>query len=109
MFVDLDALRANGGDELDYRVYVSGDESAITGVAAAYASADVLDKDAFLDVVSTEIDAPGRRNHPSPSSSTRISRLRCSATLECPAFPDAGGRAAASVGLSGSARGTKPR
>ena len=29
MFVDLDALRANGGDELDFRVYVSGDESAI--------------------------------------------------------------------------------
>ena len=56
MFVDLDALRANGGDELDYRVYVSGDEAAIDSVAAAYASADVLDKDAFLDVVSTEID-----------------------------------------------------
>jgi putative ABC transport system permease protein len=56
MFVDLDALRANGGDELDYRVYVSGDEAAITAVAAAYASADVLDKDAFLDVVGTEID-----------------------------------------------------
>ena len=56
MFVDLDALRANGGDELDYRVYVSGDEAAINSVAAAYASADVLDKDAFLDVVSTEID-----------------------------------------------------
>ena len=56
MFVDLGALRAKGGDELDYRVYVSGDESAITGVAAAYASADVLDKDAFLNVVSTEID-----------------------------------------------------
>jgi putative ABC transport system permease protein len=56
MFVDLDALRANGGNELDYRVYVSGDEAAITSVAAAYASADVLDKDAFLDVVSGEID-----------------------------------------------------
>ena len=56
MFVDLDGLRANGGDELDYRVYVSGDEAAIAGVAAAYASADVLDKDAFLDVVSSEID-----------------------------------------------------
>jgi putative ABC transport system permease protein len=55
-FVDLDALRALGGDELDHRVYVSGDETAIAGVAAAYASADVLDKDAFLDVASTEID-----------------------------------------------------
>lgn len=56
MFVDLDALRANGGDELDYRVYVSGDEDAITDVAAAYASVDVLDKDGFLDLVSGEID-----------------------------------------------------
>jgi putative ABC transport system permease protein len=56
MFVDLDGLRSNGGDELDYRVYVSGDEAAITGVAAAYSSADVLDKDAFLDVVSGDID-----------------------------------------------------
>ena len=55
-FVDLDALRALGGDELDHRVYVVGAETAIAGVAAAYASADVLDKDAFLDVVSTEID-----------------------------------------------------
>jgi putative ABC transport system permease protein len=56
MFVDLAALRANGGDELDFRVYVSGDEEAIAGVAGAYASADVLDKDGFLDVVNTEID-----------------------------------------------------
>jgi putative ABC transport system permease protein len=56
MFVDLDALRANGGDELDYRVYVAGDESAIAGVASGYASAEVLDKDGFLDVVSSEID-----------------------------------------------------
>ena len=56
MFVDLDALLANGGNELDYRIYVSGDEAAINSVAAAYPSADALDKDAFLDVVSTEID-----------------------------------------------------
>ena len=56
MFVDLDALLANGGEELDYRVYVSGDEAAITSVAAAHASADVLDKDAFLDVVNSEVD-----------------------------------------------------
>ena len=56
MFVDLDAFRANGGDELDYQVYVSGDEAAINSVASGYASADVLDKDAFIDVVSSEID-----------------------------------------------------
>jgi putative ABC transport system permease protein len=56
MFADLDGLRANGGDELDFRVYVDGDEAAITNVASAYPSADVLDKDAFLDVVSKEID-----------------------------------------------------
>ena len=55
-FVDLDGLRANGGDELDYRVYVSGDESAIEAAAAAYASADVLDKDAFLADMNGEID-----------------------------------------------------
>jgi putative ABC transport system permease protein len=55
-FVDLEALRANGGDELDYRVYVGGDEDAITSVASAYAAADVLDKDAFLGVVSSQID-----------------------------------------------------
>jgi putative ABC transport system permease protein len=55
-FVDLDALRAHGGDELDYRVYVTGDETAIERVASAYASADVLDKDGFLDVVSSDID-----------------------------------------------------
>jgi putative ABC transport system permease protein len=56
MFVDLDALLANGGDQLDYRVYLSGDEAAITSVAAAHASAEVLDKDAFLDVVNSEVD-----------------------------------------------------
>jgi putative ABC transport system permease protein len=56
MFTDLEALRANGGDDLDYRVYVSGDEASIDGVASAYASADVLDKHEFLGVVSGEID-----------------------------------------------------
>jgi putative ABC transport system permease protein len=56
MFVDLDALLANGGDAIDYRVYVSGDEAAINDVAAAYGSANVLDKDGFLDLVSSEID-----------------------------------------------------
>jgi putative ABC transport system permease protein len=55
-FVDLDGFRANGGDELDYRVYVSGDESAIEAAAAGYASADVLDKDAFLAEMNAEID-----------------------------------------------------
>ena len=39
-----------------YRVYVSGDEAAIEEVAAAYPTADVLDKVAFLDVIGTEID-----------------------------------------------------
>ena len=56
MFVDLDALLANGGDAIDYRVYVSGDEAAIETVAAPYGSANVLDKDGFLDLVSSEID-----------------------------------------------------
>ena len=56
MFVDNDALRANGGEDLDYRLYVSGDEAAITSVASAYATADVLDKDGFLAVVSDEIN-----------------------------------------------------
>ena len=55
-FVDLDALLANGGDALDYRVYVAGDESAIESAAAGYASADVLDKDAFLANSNGEID-----------------------------------------------------
>ena len=55
-FVDLEALRANGGAELDYRVYVSGDEAAISAAAAPYASADVQDKDAFLASVNGEID-----------------------------------------------------
>ncbi len=56
VFVDLDALLANGGDAIDYRVYVSGDEASIEAVAAPYGSANVLDKDGFLDLVSSEID-----------------------------------------------------
>ena len=56
MFVDLDAFLANGGDELDYRVYVSGDEAAISAAAASYATADVLDKDGFLAEVNGEIN-----------------------------------------------------
>jgi putative ABC transport system permease protein len=55
-FVDLDAFRAAGAPDLDYRVYVSGDEAAITGAAATYAAAEVLDEAAFLDVVNGEID-----------------------------------------------------
>ena len=55
-FVDLAALLANGGDDLDYRIYVSGDEAAITSVASAFGSAEVLDKAGFLGVVSGEID-----------------------------------------------------
>jgi putative ABC transport system permease protein len=55
-FVDLEAFPANGADELDFRGYVSGDETAITGAAADYASADVLDRDAFLDNLNGEID-----------------------------------------------------
>ena len=56
-FVDLQGLRANGGDELDYRVYVTGGVAAIEAATAEYASAEVLDKDAFLDSVSGEIDS----------------------------------------------------
>ncbi len=56
MFVDLDALLANGGNALDMRVYVSGDEAAIQSVAGRFPSANVLDKDGFLDLVSGEID-----------------------------------------------------
>ena len=55
-FVDLEAFQANGAEDLDFRVYVSGDETAITGAAADYASADVLDRDAFLDNLTGEID-----------------------------------------------------
>jgi len=57
LFIGLDRLRANGGEELDYRVYVSGDEAAITNVAATFPSAHVLDKAAFLETVSEQIDA----------------------------------------------------
>ena len=55
-FVDLQGLRANGGDELDYRVYVAGDHAAIESAVTGYASAEVLDKDAFLESVNGEID-----------------------------------------------------
>ncbi|MGH9133012.1 MAG: ABC transporter permease [Ilumatobacteraceae bacterium] len=55
-FVDIEAFRANGVDEFDFRVYVTGDETAITAAATGYASAEVLDQDAFLDNVNGEID-----------------------------------------------------
>ena len=55
-FLDLDGLTANGGGALDHRVYVAGDEAAITAVAVGYPSATVLDKAGFLDLVSDEID-----------------------------------------------------
>ena len=57
MFVDLDALRANGGDELDYRVYVVGRRG---GDRAAWPPPTrrptCSTRTAFLDVVSAEID-----------------------------------------------------
>lgn len=56
VFIDLAATRANGGENIDYQIYVSGDQTAIEKVAAAYPSAEVLDKHEFLAVVSTDID-----------------------------------------------------
>jgi len=55
-FVDVDAFTANGLDELDYRVYVSGDSAAITSVTASDASAIVQDKAAFIDSKNADID-----------------------------------------------------
>jgi len=56
MFVDLDAFRANGMDDLDLKVYVSGDQAAIDTVAASFPSAEVLDRASFLDDVNGNID-----------------------------------------------------
>jgi putative ABC transport system permease protein len=56
VFVDLAAFEANGVAELDHKLYVVGDETAITATAAAYPTADVLDADAFLADTSAEID-----------------------------------------------------
>lgn len=56
MFIDLQGLAANGGELLDHRLYVAGDEAAIMRVAADYSTAEVLDKQGFLDSVSSEID-----------------------------------------------------
>jgi putative ABC transport system permease protein len=55
-FVDIDAFTANGLDELDYRIYVSGDTTAITTVAAGEASAIVQDRAAFIDSKNADID-----------------------------------------------------
>ena len=55
-FADLAAFRANGAADLDFRVYVSGDQAAIANVAADYPSADVQDRAAFLESVNADID-----------------------------------------------------
>ena len=55
-FVDLDAFTANGLDELDYRIYVSGDSEAIAAAAAADPSAVVQDRAEFLDSKNASID-----------------------------------------------------
>ena len=55
-FVDLAAFEANGVAELDFKLYISGDEAAITATAASYPTAEVLDEDAFLADASAEID-----------------------------------------------------
>lgn len=55
-FVDLAAFEANGVAELDVKLYVSGDGTAITTTAAAYPTAEVLDEVAFLADASAEVD-----------------------------------------------------
>ena len=55
-FVDIDAFTANGMDELDYDVYVSGDAAAITTVTAADPSAVVQDRAEFIDNKNAQID-----------------------------------------------------
>jgi putative ABC transport system permease protein len=55
-FVDLEGFTANGIDELDFKLYVSGDDAAVAEGAAGFASADVLDRAAFVDDVNGEID-----------------------------------------------------
>ena len=55
-FVDIDAFTANGLDALDYRIYVSGREAAITAVTATEPSAIVQDREAFIDSKNTHID-----------------------------------------------------
>ena len=55
-FVDIDAFTANGMDELDFDIYVSGDAAAITTVTAADPSAVVQDRAAFIDNKNADID-----------------------------------------------------
>lgn len=55
-FVDIQAFTANGMDELDYRIYVSGDQAAIATVTADDASAVVQDRAAFIDSKNADID-----------------------------------------------------
>jgi putative ABC transport system permease protein len=55
-FVDVDLFDAQLPSFLDARIYAAGDEAAIESAAAAYPTADVLDKDAFFTSVSSEID-----------------------------------------------------
>lgn len=56
-FVGLDAFEANLPNQLDFRIYVSAsDENALLDAAAAYPSAEVLDKKGFIDAINAEID-----------------------------------------------------
>ncbi|HUP73533.1 MAG TPA: FtsX-like permease family protein [Acidimicrobiales bacterium] len=55
-FVDIAAYDRFAPDQLDFRVYLIGDEAAVEAVAAAYPSANVLDPDEFLAQVNSEID-----------------------------------------------------
>ncbi|MEO8694990.1 MAG: FtsX-like permease family protein [Acidimicrobiales bacterium] len=56
-FVGLDAFEANLPNQLDFRIYVSAsDENALMDAAAPYPSAEVLDKQAFIDALNANID-----------------------------------------------------
>jgi putative ABC transport system permease protein len=55
-FVDTAAYDDFAPDQLDYRIYATGDDAAIRGTAAGYASAEVLDTGEFLASVNAEID-----------------------------------------------------
>jgi len=56
-FVGLDAFEANLPNQLDFRIYVSAsDENALMDAAAAYPSAEVLDKKGFIDAINAEIN-----------------------------------------------------
>jgi putative ABC transport system permease protein len=55
-FVDIAAYDRLAPDQLDFRVYLIGDEAAVEAVASAYPSANVLDAAEFLVQVNSEID-----------------------------------------------------